>query len=123
MIVQVQRFHLLSKTADASFRFCSFNGLMSGSEDVAKGLLTSYWPDAQRLHASIQQNAESKNIDSLNKDTHTLKSSSHVIKPERFGEACHALELAAKQEDQFEGALRKFNAEHEELQQLIEQKL
>jgi HPt (histidine-containing phosphotransfer) domain-containing protein len=73
---------------------------MSGSEDVAKGLLTSYWPD-----------------------THTLKSSSHVIKPERFGEACHALELAAKQEDQFEGALRKFNAEHEELQQLIEQKL
>jgi len=46
-----------------------------------------------------------------------------VIKPERFGEDCHALELAAKQEDQFEGALRKFNAEHEELQQLIEQKL
>jgi HPt (histidine-containing phosphotransfer) domain-containing protein len=75
------------------------------------------------LHASIQQNAESKNIDSLNKDTHTLKSSSHVIKAERFGEACYALELAAKQEDQLEGTLKKFNAEYEELRQRIQQKL
>ena len=96
--------------------------LMGGSEDIAKQLLASYWPDAQRLHASIQQHAESKDLDALKKDAHTLKGSSRMIKAEQFGEACYALELAAKQ-DQVEDVLKNFNAAYDELQQLIQQKL
>ncbi len=42
-----------------------------------------------------------------------------MIKAERFGEACYVLELAANQEDQVEDVLKNFNAEFEELQQLI----
>lgn len=103
--------------------FAALMELMGGSEDLAKQLLASYWPDAQRLHTSIQQHAQSKDIDALKKDAHTLKGSSRMIKAERFGEACYALELAAKQEDQLEGTLKKFNAEYEELRQRIQQKL
>jgi HPt (histidine-containing phosphotransfer) domain-containing protein len=109
VIVQALRSHWLSNTTDASFRFCSFDG--------------SYWSDAQRLYASIQQHAESEDFDALKKDAHTLKGSSRMIKAERFGEACYALELAAKQDDQVEDVLKNFNAEFEELQQLIQQKL
>ena len=103
--------------------FAALMELMGGSEDVAKQLLGSYWPDAQRLHASIQQHAESEDFDALKKDAHTLKGSSRMIKAERFGEACYALELAAKQDDQVEDVLKNFNAEFEELQQVIRQKL
>ena len=103
--------------------FAALMELMGGSEDVAKQLLVSYWPDAQRLHASIQQHAESKDFAALKNDVHTLKGSSRMIKAELFGEACYALELAAMQDDQVEGALKNFNAAYDELQQLIKQKL
>ena len=103
--------------------FAALMELMGGSEDIAKQLLRSYWPDAQRLHASIQQHAESKDLDALKNDVHTLKGSSRMIKAERFGEACYALELAAKQDDQVEAELKDFNAAYDELQQLIKQKL
>jgi HPt (histidine-containing phosphotransfer) domain-containing protein len=103
--------------------FAALKELMGGSEDVAKQLLASYWPDAQRLHASIQQYVESKDIDGLKKDVHTLKGSSQMIKAERFGQACYVLELAANQEGQIEDALKNFNAEYDRLQLLILQKI
>ncbi len=71
--------------------------IVGDDAEVLRDVLESFLEDSPKLLKAMEQDLASKDLEGIERNAHTLKSSSRLFRAEIFAQQCQALENNAKQ--------------------------